>query len=71
MQVNDVEGLKKPELKVMLKDSLQELDRLRATVGRLLKQTNTPHPIKHPGHNEDSVPGGWTERYCPSFALLF
>jgi hypothetical protein len=63
MQVSDVEGLKKPELKTRLKDSLQELDRLRESVGRLIKQSNTPYPIKCHNPDGDSVPDGWAARH--------
>lgn len=63
MRQDDVESLKKPELRAMLNASLEELDRLRPAMARLLKRQDPISAPRHTSHPDDAVPAGWAERH--------
>lgn len=63
MQQIDLGGLGKPELRERLGAALQEVEALRGSVDRLLRQASRPSVLRHSGHPDDFVPAGWAERH--------
>lgn len=45
------------------KNIIAEVDRLRETVRRLLRQPSAPTVVTHSSREDDFVPAGWTERH--------
>ncbi len=62
MQGINVDTASKPDLRAALKASLDEIDELRRSVSRLIRQSAIPTVVHHVSHVEDSVPAGWSER---------
>ena len=45
------------------KKIIDEVERLRDSVSRMLRQSSPPPVISHASRNDDFVPSGWTERH--------
>ncbi|QEH36521.1 hypothetical protein OJF2_51050 [Aquisphaera giovannonii] len=63
MKVADLRKAKKKRLLTLLLKVLGQNKRLKETVGRLTRLSGQPPVIRHPSHEDDFVPAGWTERH--------
>ncbi len=59
----DLATASKPELRAVLKTTIEKNKTLSDSVARLLRQSNTASIINHPSRPDDFVPGGWTEQH--------
>lgn len=59
----DLENASKPELRAALKKAIENVEKLKDAVGRMMRQSNTAPVINHPSRPDDFVPAGWAEQY--------